>query len=458
VSVPEPEGSPPSAEGAADPDVELSAGQLLEPSLTPPPSEPGVLVVRHPGPGEEDLRRAAVISTYGSPFQPRTPEEAALWAALIPPTNRLVVAERFADGSERFLGGAGRYDTALSLPGGARVPVGGLTAVGVTPGEQHRGAFRALCEAHLDECRDRGDAASVLMASETPLYRRFGYGCATQSASWEIDGAAARRLHPDAPSSGRVILEHGRGQRLTDLLHEVWEAAGSRRSGSLTRSPKWWERVMSAEKSWLGGGALLVGLHWADGRCDGYVLYDVDSDHGRQALAESTITVRELVAVDVAAELDLWRFVTDLPWSRVIRWTYGPIDPAPLFWLEDGRALRRMWHADFLWLRPLDLVALAERRGFAADGVVALEVSDPRYSDIAGRFDLVARDGYGEWAPGSGPAELTLSVGDLGALWLGDVSALRMVGVRRITGDPRAAGRLDAMLAAEAAPRSLARF
>jgi predicted acetyltransferase len=431
----------------------------LSPSLSPPPADRGELVVRHPDPDEEDLRRTAVLATFGEPFQPRSAEEAAHWEALIPTVNRLLVAQRGADGQERILGGAGRYDTALSLPGGARVQVGGLTAVGVSPGEQGRGAFRALVEAHLDECRQRGDAASVLMASQTPLYGRFGYGCATQSASWEIDAGVAGRLRSDAPTSGRVVLEHGRGRPLTDLLHEVWEAAGGRRAGSLTRSPAWWERVLGPTKSWLGGGSLLVGLHWAEtGGCDGYVLYDVDGEHGRQALAEASITVRELVAVDTAAELDLWRFVAGLPWARTIRWPYGPTDPAPLFWLQDTRALRRMWQADFLWLRPLDLAALVGRRSFAADGEVRLEVTDPRYPDLAGRFDLVARDGHGQWVPGSGPAALSVGVADLGALWLGDVSALRMLRVRRISGDARAAGLLDAMLAVDAAPRCLARF
>jgi predicted acetyltransferase len=436
------------------------ADRALQPILAGPlPGRIGRLVVRQPGDEELDLYRASVDATYGSPFHAMTAQEAHDWDELIPPRNRSVVLEQGPDGIEHLLGGAGRYDTTLSLPGGRRVPVAGLTAVGVAPGAQHRGAFRALTEAHLDECRARGDAASVLMASQTPLYGRFGYGLATRTATWEIDIPAARSLAAGAPTAGSVVLEHGRGPELIDVLAEVWEQAGARRAGSLTRSPAWWERMLSPKKSWVGGGDLLVALHRTpSGACGGYALYEVDIAHGRQGLAEADITISEMVGVDAAVELDLWRFLADLPWARTLRWAYAPIDPAPMFWLTDPRQLRRMADLDFLWLRPLDLPALTESRAFAADGSVVLEVSDPRYPDLAGRFELRSADGRGSWVPTDRAAALSLSVTDLGSLWLGGAAARQLVAVRRISGDPAAAGLLDAMLAVDGPPRCLARF
>jgi predicted acetyltransferase len=417
------------------------------------------LVVRPPGDEELDLYRATVDATYGSPFHPMTAQEAQDWDELIPPRNRSVVVEQGPEGVQRVLGGAGRYDTSLSLPGGGRAPAAGLTAVGVAPGAQHRGAFRALVEAHLDECRARSDAASVLMASQTPLYGRFGYGLATRAATWEIDSPAARSLATGAPTAGSVVLELGRGPELIEALREVWEQAGARRAGSLTRSPAWWARMLSRKKSWVGGGDLLVALHHThSGAIGGYALYEVDIANGRQGLAEADISISEMVGIDVAVELDLWRFLADLPWARTIRWAYAPIDPAPLFWLSDPRHLRRMADLDFLWLRPLDLPALTESRTFAADGAVVLDVSDPQYPDLAGRFELRVASGRGRWTSSGQPAGLSLSVADLGSLWLGGTSARQQVAVRRISGDPAAAALLDAMLAVDGPPRCLARF
>jgi predicted acetyltransferase len=89
---------------------------------------------------------------------------------------------------------------------------------------------------------------------------------------------------------------------------------------------------------------------------------------------------------------------------------------------------------------------------------VVLEVSDPRYADLAGRFELRVTSGRGTWARTEQVAGLSLSVADLGSLWLGGASARQLVAVRRVSGDPVAAGLLDAMLAVDGPPRCVARF
>ncbi len=414
----------------------------------------GELIVRQPTAEETVAHRAAVDSAFGSPYKPQKDDAEARFAAMAPQHNRRVVAEQLADGTQRIIGGDIRFDTDLSLPGGGRVGVGALSGVGVEPGATGRGAFRALLAEHLADCRARGDAASVLIASQTPLYPRFGYGCAAQTANWEIDAAAAA-LQPGAPTAGRVQVEHARGPGLHEVLDTIWQASGTTRAGTLNRSAAWWNLTMDPQESWFGGGDLLVALHSAG---SGYVLYTVDIAHGRQGLAEADIKIKELVASDVATELDLWRFVMALPWARRIRWNYGPIDPAARFWLIDQRQLRRMSHLDHLWLRPLDLPVLVASRAFSADGAVALDVRDPMFGDLAGRFDLRVAGGAGSWEAGSGPADLQVSVAELAELWLGGGSASQLLGMRRIGGDRSAAVRLDAMLMTDGPPRSVARF
>lgn len=428
------------------------------PSLAQPgaplPPVPGALVVREPTEHEAVLHRAAVDSAYGFPF--RTPEDSVeqQFEAIAPQHNRRIVAEQLPDGGERIIGGDIRFDMDLSLPGGGRVPVGALSAVGVEPGAQGRGALRALVEEHLDQCRSRGEAASVLMASQTALYPRYGYGLAVQTANWEIDAGAAG-LRAEAPTAGRVMTEHARGAALHEVLNEVWEAASTARAGGLSRSPVWWDGLMGPNEGWPGGGPLMVARHTDR---PGYALYSVSIDAGRQGLAEADIAVREIVAADVAVELDLWRYLAALPWARTITWHYAPIDPAAWFWLSDMRQLRRTAQFDFLWLRLLDMAAVVAGRRFATDGVVRLQVSDPRYPDLAGRFDLQVGAGAGSWTAGSGPADLDLLIADLGSLWLGGMSAAQLLAVGRITGDPAAALRLDAMLATAVPPRCTTKF
>jgi len=417
-------------------------------------SAAGSVAVRRPASAEVPQHFSSVDAAYGTPFSPMDQVQQERFDEMVPLANRSVAVERSPDGGERIIGGQVRIDSALSLPGGASVPVAALSGVGVEPGAHGRGAFRALIREHLREARARGDAGSVLMASLTPLYGRFGYGPATETANWEIDAPAAA-LQVGAPTQGPVFVEHARGARLHEVLDAVWRAVGTARAGTLERAEAWWRVVLAPEETWLGGGKLMVARH---GTAPGYVLYTVDGEHGRQGLAEADIRIRELVAADPAVELDLWRFIAGLPWGRTIRWHYAPVDPAALFWLRDPRQLRRMSHFDFLWLRPLDMPRLTAQRRFAADGRVTLEVTDPVFGDLAGRFALQVRNGSGTWAVADGPADLALSIADLGAMWLGGGSSRQLRAVGRIGGDAAAAHRLDAMLACDGPPRAVARF
>ena len=66
----------------------------------------------------------------------------------------------------------------MSLPGGALVPIAGLTWVGVHPDARRRGVLSAMMTDHLTRTHDAGTAISALHASEAAIYGRFGYGIA----------------------------------------------------------------------------------------------------------------------------------------------------------------------------------------------------------------------------------------------------------------------------------------
>src|SRR5690349_11629222 len=79
------------------------------------------------------------------------------------------------DGGE-FVGGAGAYDFDMTLPGGAIVPVAGVTGVAVSPTHRRRGVLTALMRHQLDDVAERGKPFAILNASESHIYGRFGYG------------------------------------------------------------------------------------------------------------------------------------------------------------------------------------------------------------------------------------------------------------------------------------------
>ena len=75
----------------------------------------------------------------------------------------------------------------LRLPGGGDLPVSCLTQVTVLPTHTRRGHLTRLMRAQLEAAVEAGEAASLLIAAEWPIYGRFGYG------PYRVDRVARRR-------------------------------------------------------------------------------------------------------------------------------------------------------------------------------------------------------------------------------------------------------------------------
>ena len=92
------------------------------------------------------------------------------------------------------------FPTTLTVPGGAGIAVGALTAVTCRATHRRQGLLTRMIGDDLRSSRDRGEPADILIAAEYPIYGRFGYGPATQRTDWEVDvraasfSAARRRL------------------------------------------------------------------------------------------------------------------------------------------------------------------------------------------------------------------------------------------------------------------------
>ena len=75
---------------------------------------------------------------------------------------------------DRMCGTFRSWPTELTVPGGQRLPAGGITTVTVLPTYRRRGILRAMVAAEHLAIRERGETIGLLYASEYPIYRRFG--------------------------------------------------------------------------------------------------------------------------------------------------------------------------------------------------------------------------------------------------------------------------------------------
>src|SRR5580692_5111774 len=140
---------------------------------------------------------------------------------------------------ERVVGTLRSFPTPFTTPGPAEVNVAALTNVTVAPTHRRRGLLSAMITSDLRASAGRGEAVGILIASEYPIYGRFGYGAAIEAASYSVDLATARFRRPGRGSVELVELVTMRNE--APGLYERFRAG---QPGSIGRNARWWDRVL----------------------------------------------------------------------------------------------------------------------------------------------------------------------------------------------------------------------
>ena len=341
------------------------------------------------------------------------------------------------------------YDWQVTVPGGGSVAANAISSVTVLPTHRRRGALTGLIHADLAAAARRGAPVAVLIASEAGIYGRYGFGPATETATWTLDLRTAR-IAPDVPRRG--TLELVGAEQLRPLAPAVFEAA--RTPGHTDRNDWWWDLNLDLTP-WPGDTPVptaAVVHRDPDGVPRGYCVYSWKDDW-TAGVYNSVARVRDLQAETPQAYAALWGYLAELDLISTVSAQDRPVDE-PLPWLlTDPRAARRTESTDFLWARLLDPAAALTARRYESPGSAVFELTDP-LGHAAGRFALEAHaDGTGRCTPSREPAELTLPVGVLSACWLGggDLPAAHLAG-RVLEHAPGATARLARLLRTTRAP------
>ncbi|KQX59460.1 MULTISPECIES: GNAT family N-acetyltransferase [unclassified Streptomyces] len=378
------------------------------------------------------------------------------WSAL--EMDRGVLAST-ADGVP--VGTAGSYSFELTLPGGVLAPAAGVSAVGVLPSHRRRGVLGAMMRYQLDELRGRGEFLSVLLASEAPIYGRFGYGPATYTARLTVPRHQAA-LAPSRAGGTTDVQEFGqesgpaprpgsvevlRRADCGEILETVYDRYRRAQPGALSRPPRWW--ALGAGQPPVSPAPRYVAVHRdADGVPDGYASYSRDD-------AENALTVDETIATDDAVLTALARFL--LGHDLVSQVVFKHLPPEhPLRWqLTDFRAGQVGGDTDWLWVRILDVPRALTARGWDTDGELVLDVDDPFLGEH-GRYLLTVRDGKADCAPTDREPDLSLDVRDLGSIYLGGTTPTTLVRAGHIRAHhPAAPALADTLFRSDRTPHCL---
>ncbi|MEU9047952.1 MULTISPECIES: GNAT family N-acetyltransferase [unclassified Kitasatospora] len=347
------------------------------------------------------------------------------------------------------VGTACAYSFELTLPGEAVVPAAGISCVGVLPSHRRQGVLTAMMRHQLGELRERGEFLSVLLASEAPIYGRFGYGPATYTERLTVSRRQGDFTLPRArgaaevPASGSV--EVLRRSECGEILEEVYDRYRRAQPGALSRPHRWW--ASGAGQPPVARAPRYVAVHRdVDGVPDGYASY---------SLGDDALTVDETIATDDTVRTALARFVLDHDLvTQVVFKHFAPENP--LRWqLADFNAGQLGNSTDWLWVRILDVPRALSSRGWFCDGELVLDVDDPFLGE-RGRYLLTVRDGKAECVATDREPDLSLDVRDLGSVYLGGTAPSTLVRAGHIRAHrPGAVALADALFRTERPPHCL---
>lgn len=320
---------------------------------------------------------------------------------------------------ERLVATAAAFGFGLTVPGG-EVRAAGVTAVSVAGSHRRRGILRQLMAAQLDDVAARGEPVAVLTASESGIYRRFGYGIASFSERYELDSRRVVFREPAGEALELRLVGEGEAVRAVPALYDRWRRA---RPGALAVAPSWWEAVLGPVRTWAGGGRLFVTTcEPGPGHGGGFAAWAPTHRSGGDGFVAD---VRLLLADDPVVEARLWRHLVETDLCEGVRAELVPVDCPLRWWLTDPRQVHVTEHRDWLHARLLDVPEALAARRYRGDGELVVEVSDRFRPGSAsdGRFALAVGGGEGRCERTGRRPDLELDVAELGSLWLGGVRA-----------------------------------
>ncbi|ARC58262.1 Enhanced intracellular survival protein [Frondihabitans sp. 762G35] len=339
------------------------------------------------------------------------------------------------------------FTKTINVGGSSLVPSYLISDVTVRPTHKRRGMLRHLMTDRLAHASATGHALAALTASESTIYRRFGFGPSVRQRSIVVRRDRPFGLH--AHPAGRVELASAHD--LAAVAREVFAAFHARTPGSVDRHLQLWNGLLGlATDEGKPDESVRAAVHYAEGseRVDGYVVYRIiDADR------VTTLQVVDLVAGDANAHLALWEFLGRVDLVDRITHRTSAVDNAVLHALVDSRSLETLRESDHIWLRVLDPVAALEARPYPVDGSLTLRLHDALgYAD--GVFTIDAAGGSGRVSraaePATAVADLELDVATLASLYLGGVSVGLLAEAGLVTArDDRAVARATAFFAAE---------
>src|SRR5581483_9101569 len=160
-----------------------------------------------------------------------------------------------AESRGRFVGNCCIYSMDLTLPAAPGqqtpvVPMAGISSVGVHPTHRRRGILHRMMSQMLADARERGEPIAALVASESIIYWRYGFGHATDRVNLTIDAKRAAFVRP-APELDLQLVDKDEALKVYPALFDRQRRT---RAGEPNRTEGYWKEHLADRKNRRGGG------------------------------------------------------------------------------------------------------------------------------------------------------------------------------------------------------------
>ncbi|MBW8805262.1 MAG: GNAT family N-acetyltransferase [Catenulisporales bacterium] len=363
----------------------------------------------------------------------------AMWVGFLQPGNRGqgpfrrgVFADQIAAGrvigaydGSRIVGTFGNHGNRVTVPGGASVPTGAVTAVGVAQTHRRRGILSSMMAKGLKQSVEAGEPLSILIPAEWPIYGRYGYGHAADETRYRFDSkhcAIAR------PLPGTV--EFVSGSEWAQETPALYDRLRATTPGAIERRNQWHERdagLLTHDGKPTDKDSLFVLYRDESGTPRGSMKYTVaDEDHWYGFVPSGSAEAR-IDAEDEVARIRLLQFLWEQDWISTFEVLKFPVYESWRHLMANPRHARQIDRYDVLWARVLDAPAALSARTYEGEGRLVLAVTDPA-GYAGGVYALEGGPGGATVKRTTEAADLTLPVQTLGALYFGHHAATALAG------------------------------
>ncbi len=268
---------------------------------------------------------------------------------------------------------AGSYALDVTLPGGACVPMGGVTWVSTLATHRRQGIMRQVVEAVHADIDERGEPLATLWASEGGIYEHLGYGLASQVRVTTINPRLASIRPEYCPQKGTV--RYIDGDAAISKMTKTWERFRRCRTGEVNHEQTYNEIAYPMRSRQEGA---MSGTYYL-GHADGYAAYRIEQKWNTGHPAH-ILHLSELASITPEAHAALWQTLLTVDLVGEIRSSSIALDDPLPFLLDNQRALRTIELNDGIWANVRDPAICFGTRSYRCSDRLVIESDGKRWA------------------------------------------------------------------------------